>query len=574
MVTLAMLSALLFRMPQHPEMAHWEAQAERLIRKREVETSLRIDIGNVLVHWHYWKGDLAAATQITDILTQLIAHDRLSTLPQLHSMMNRAIHDWHTGEFEHALGQVHTGLALAAERGIHIADDRLIAQGVIASLSRDDLPTARQLLDQMKPLLQGGRRLAMSHYHHLSSNYHLIAGELEMARQHSEIAVKLNQEVGTPFPVGLASITLAQIHFEQGEHAQATTLLAEAGKIAHAIHSRTLELLFELTAAWFEFQQKHDEAALAHLRKGLALQQTMGFQNIPGWRSSIMKPLLLKALDNDIKVAFVQRLILKRGLHTDAPPQASEKWPWSVKIYTLGRFSLIIDGQPLQFSGKAQQKPLELLKALIALGGREVNKDQLIDALWPDAEGDKAQRALDTTLHRFRKLVGHEQVIQLHDRKLSLNAQICWVDIWAIDRLLGQIKALPDSSSESSNQATQLQQRLISLHQGSFLNGDNEPACINSYREQLHNRLLNRLNLLGQYWEKQADWSCALTIYQQMLEIDNQQEMIYQHLIICYQNLRLTAEAMATYERCCNALSIHHGISPSAKTLALYQSLH
>ena len=573
MVVLAMLSALLFHMPQHPDMARWETHAERLIREDDIDTPMRINIGNALAHWQYWKGDLAAATRVTDILTQLVEHDGLATLPRLQSVINHAIHHWHTAEFDHCLDLVTAGLALAAETGIHIMDDRLMAQSVYASLSRDDLPTAGRFLDQMKPILQGSRRLAISHYHYLSSNYHLIAGDLEMARQHGQIAMDINREVATPFPEGLACITLAQIHFELADWEQAAALLNKAGEIARSIQSRTLELLYELISAWFKHQHRQDEAALSHLRRGLALQRKTGFLNIPGWRGSIMKPLLLKALDNDIEVEFVRRLIRKRGLLTDAPPQASEKWPWPVKIYTLGRFSLIVDGQLLQFSGKAQQKPLELLKALIALGGRGVSRNQLIDSLWPDTEGDKAQRALDTTLHRFRKLAGYEQAIQLQDRKLSLNARLCWVDTWAMERLLGQIEALPGQASKSREQAVKLQQQLISLHKGRFLSGDRETACITSFRERLHNRLLNRLGLLGRYWEKQADWNRALTLYQRILEMDDRQEAIYQRLMICYRSLGLIGEAMAVYERCRNTLFTHHGISPSAETEALYQSL-
>jgi len=286
-----------------------------------------------------------------------------------------------------------------------------------------------------------------------------------------------------------------------------------------------------------------------------------------------MKPLLLTALEHDIEPEFVQRLIRKHDLRTDAPPQASERWPWPMKIYTLGRFSLLIDGRPLQFSGKAQQKPLELLKALIALGGREVSKDRLIDTLWPDTDGDKAARALDTTLHRFRKLIGYEQVIQVRDRKLSLNAQLCWVDIWTLERLLGQTQALLGQASQDCEHAVKLKQQLISLYQGGFLSGDDEPDCIIGYRERLHHRYLNRLGLLGSYWEKQTDWQQASTLYRQILEMDDRQEPIHQRLMVCYRNLGRIADAIAAYKRCRETLFAHYGTSPSAETEALYRSL-
>lgn len=571
MVVLAMLGGLLFRMPQHPAMGRWEAHAERLLRDEEVDISLRMDIGNVLVHWQYWKGDLAAATHTTDILARLVDAGGSATLPRLLSAMNHAIHDWHTADFDRCLNIIDSGLALAAQMGIHIMDDRLMAQSVYASLSRDDLPTVRRLLDSMKPFLQNGRRLALSQYHYLSSNYYLIAGDLEMARQHGQMAVDINREVGTPFPEALASFTLSQIHFENGEQEPASNLLANASRLARDIQSRTLELLHELTAAWFTLQQRQTETALSHLRRGLTLQRKMGFLNIPGWRTSLMKPMLLKALENGIEPEFVQQIIRKHNL--DAPPQASEQWPWPVKIYTLGRFSLLIDGRPLQFSGKAQQKPMGLLKVLISLGGREVSKDRLMDIMWPDTEGDKALRALDTTLHRLRKMIGHEEVIQVMDRKLSVNPRLCWIDLWAMERLIGQAEAILAQASKDCEPAITLQRQLVSLYKGSFLSDDHEPACINGCREHLQNRYLNRIGILGNYWENRKQWNHAATLYLQILETDDRQEPIYQHLMVCYRNQGRIAEAIAVYKRCCEALFSHYGITPSAETETLYQTV-
>ena len=49
-------------------------------------------------------------------------------------------------------------------------------------------------------------------------------------------------------------------------------------------------------------------------------------------------------------------------------------------------FELVRDGQPVKFTGKAQQRPLDLLKLLLALGDIDVDSQQLTAALWPDAD--------------------------------------------------------------------------------------------------------------------------------------------------------------------------------------------
>ena len=109
-----------------------------------------------------------------------------------------------------------------------------------------------------------------------------------------------------------------------------------------------------------------------------------------------------------------------------------------VSIFTLGRFSLLLNGKPAEFGRKAPQRQLELLKAIVALGGREVSTTSLMSALWPDVDGDVAQRSFDTTLHRLRKILNDRRVLVMKEGKLSLDGNYCWVDVWSFERLLGQ----------------------------------------------------------------------------------------------------------------------------------------
>src|SRR5206468_1742383 len=114
---------------------------------------------------------------------------------------------------------------------------------------------------------------------------------------------------------------------------------------------------------------------------------------------------------------------------------------WPVRIYTLGRFQVLKHSQPLSFARKVQRKPLALLKAVIALGERGAREEQLCEALWPEAEGDAAHFALTSAIHRLRRLLGHEAAVVRKDDEVSLDAHHCWVDVWALERLLGRAEA-------------------------------------------------------------------------------------------------------------------------------------
>lgn len=108
-------------------------------------------------------------------------------------------------------------------------------------------------------------------------------------------------------------------------------------------------------------------------------------------------------------------------------------------VRTLGDFRVEIDDQPLVFARKAQQKPLDLVKAIVAFGGRHVSADKLCAALWPDSEADAAQNALRATAVRLRKLLGYEDALVVQEGKLSLDEGLVWTDVAALVRTLALV---------------------------------------------------------------------------------------------------------------------------------------
>ena len=105
-------------------------------------------------------------------------------------------------------------------------------------------------------------------------------------------------------------------------------------------------------------------------------------------------PVLLRR-KSDRDPRFQERL--KPGVGV-SPSFTDEGYNWPVKIFSLGRFALLHHGQPLDYGRKVSHRPIVFLKALIALGGRDISSSRIASALWPDADGDNAQRSFDTTL--------------------------------------------------------------------------------------------------------------------------------------------------------------------------------
>lgn len=236
-----------------------------------------------------------------------------------------------------------------------------------------------------------------------------------------------------------------------------------------------------------------------------------------------------------------------------------------VDIYTLGRFSLVKAGQPLHFNRKAKKKPLYLLKAIIALGGRGIPKEMVADALWPDSEGDKAAQVLATTLHRLRKLLEIPDVILLDQGCFSINRELCAIDIWKFERLCGAADQLW-MKKDSLPTAKKLAQEAIGLYKGNFLAEDSHVPWTLVQREKIRSKYVRCVGKLGYYYEKHDDFESAVECYQKSIEVNGMDEEPYRRLMACYNRMGRKAEALSVYRQCRSILTTVHGLNPSHDT--------
>jgi DNA-binding SARP family transcriptional activator len=284
-----------------------------------------------------------------------------------------------------------------------------------------------------------------------------------------------------------------------------------------------------------------------------------------------MARLAVRALGAGIEVAYVRDLVGRRRLTPDEPPVEVEGWPWALRVHTLGRFALVRDETPVRPAGKVQKMPMALLQALVALGGREVAQARLVEALWPDAEGDAGHRALATTLHRLRQLVGHDGAIVLRGGHVSLDPRVVWVDAWAFERLAAQAEAAERRGDRPS--AAWRMEEALALYRGPFLAGDAGVPWAVPLRERLRRRFLRQVALLGRHWAHAGEWTRAVECYEKGLEVDDLAEEFHQGLMTGYRKLGRRAEALAAYRRCRETFAATLGIAPSPETEALHRAL-
>jgi len=326
-----------------------------------------------------------------------------------------------------------------------------------------------------------------------------------------------------------------------------------------------------LARAYHAFTNGNEEEGIECLRSAMSLGREKG----SGVPDSLCPPIKADACsqahEQGIEMEHVRWLIRTMGLKPEAPSHISEDRPWPVKIFTLGGFSLLIDGKDMDFHPKVQRRPLEMLKVIIASGEREVGKMQVSDMLWPDADGDMAYRSFATTLHRLRHLLGDEKTILLSDGKVSLLPHTCWVDAATFEHMLSQAD---DATKQGDKRmAVDLFEKAVALYKGPFLPEDAAKAWSISYRERLRNKFIRAVEKLGCLFEEGGDLDRAIECFDRGLDVDDLAEGFYQHLMLCLVRLGRKSEAIGVYSRCQKNLSAILGIEPSQKTEGIYKSL-
>ena len=407
--------------------------------------------------------------------------------------------------------------------------------------------------------------------HHLGNLLYRAAdrGDWISAVEHGARTMKYLDEMGSIFQRLIWEIPLSWALSELGRLDEAHQHLRVSKTLMNETGSWCYHALIVLAEANLARLEGRPEQYHQFLRQGFGLAaDNFAMGRLAFWIPTAGAPqLCADALANNIETDFVNAYIREYPL--SPPHNHPEVWPWRIRIRTLGQFEVIRDGQPITFSRKLPRKPINLLKAIIAFGESNIPLRKLCDALWPDEQGDAAQRSLEVALHRLRKILGHDHAVIVEDRMLSLNSDLVWTDVGALERI-----PTPEMGTGArGEEALREVRHMLGLYVGSFLPGDTDAIWTVSRRERVRARVARIVEVMGQNCEEVSDWEAALQWYRKGIEADDLAETFYQGSIRCLTQTGRRAEAMALFRRLRQTLSVTLGVPPSEKSNDLYQYL-
>jgi LuxR family maltose regulon positive regulatory protein len=560
----AMLVATMSHQPQHPMLPACADRAMTILYD-DLEPNDVVTAGTYLLHYYCNVNcDAPNSMRVIARVGPLLDRPELAPFKRVVWLSRYARYCSFRADFETASRSFNQALEIIEKEGLGIHAPVVQTHKLLMSMTLMDASVARSLVAKLEPAMNPGRRIDRAILGLVQSWIALQDGDVGEALRYGQSGLRIASEAGAVTIQALCMLSLAAASSDQRDVTTARGYIDQARSRVPLSAARLVEHFALMLEARAAFDLGDIDTSRECLRSALGIAKREEYVNV-SWHPRQLSWVCEFALDQGIEVGYIQTMIRRCGVLPPSPDV--EAWPWPVKIYTLGRFSVEIDGGPLSFPGKSQKKPLDLLKALIALGGREVDFTALMGILWPDATGD-AQKSLEMTLSRLRKLLGHNDSVLMQEGKLSLNPHLAWVDMWAFERSLSAAGGAIGDSGFDADRA----QRAFALYKGRFLASEPRAAWMQATADRLQAKFIRLVLMLGRRLEA-TSWEQAAHVYERGLELENLAEELYQRLMVCHRERGRVADAMNVYRRCRDNLSIILGIAPSSETAALFNAL-
>ena len=281
----------------------------------------------------------------------------------------------------------------------------------------------------------------------------------------------------------------------------------------------------------------------------------------------IFTPLLVTARDQNWEGTYAARLLESLGL---ARVQSHPGFRLSVE--TLGNFQVKKGSEAIPPKGWRREKSRQLFQLLISYRHSPLDRDQICESLWPEADIATAQRNFKITLNTLYQVLeperdsGSDSAFIVRDGTtytLRLNADL-WLDSEQFARAARE--------GVKTNSAPYLE-KAVNLFRGEYLPDSLYETWAAEEREFLSALFLEAADKLCDHYIQSEKYTEAIDLCQRVLAKDNCWERAYRHLMTAYNYLGDRGQLARTYQRCLQTLKDELDVSPSQETQELYKKL-
>ncbi len=220
-------------------------------------------------------------------------------------------------------------------------------------------------------------------------------------------------------------------------------------------------------------------------------------------------------------------------------------------IVTLGRFAVLLSGEPVPLAAWQSRKARDLLKVLATRRGRPMTREAAAEALWPEEDPQLLGNRLSVALSTIRKVLDPrrryppDHYVAADARTIALRPDHIGIDLIEFLRVADQAIDLMARGDRAAAIGPLRSAR--QLYAGDFLEEDLYEEWAVEAREEARSRLLTVLRLLALLAAERGDDESAGQYYGQLLEREPYDEDAWLALIAGQLRLRRHGEARRRY---------------------------
>lgn len=294
-----------------------------------------------------------------------------------------------------------------------------------------------------------------------------------------------------------------------------------------------------------------------------------------GRRAQEMLQELVKYPHLDIKQRAKQLLLQVEGKEIIPqerillnPPQEKTQENELAIVYCFGNFEVLgkDDYQPVQWK---TSKAKELFAYLIKNSNKTINKEKILEDIWPDMDPEQTSKWLHTYIYQIRKVLknfGIRKGLIYEHKGYRLESQRVVCDVDKFEYIINNYQL-----EEKENQLKYLI-KAINLYRGEYLEGCYSKWIIEE-KHRLEGLYLLALERLAERYIEDKEYHQAVDCLNKMLKTAPLLEKAHEMLMIIYEKMGDRIAAITQYENFHQTIKSELGIEPRTQMKALYNKL-
>ncbi len=277
-------------------------------------------------------------------------------------------------------------------------------------------------------------------------------------------------------------------------------------------------------------------------------------------------PLLLHAREAGISVAYVEQLLAALGL------TALELHPgYQLRVQTLGPFRVWRGAEAIEAQEWRRENARLLFQLLLTHRHQLLDRDQIVEQLWPGSDPETALRDFKVALSTLFKVLEPERKAGALSAYVTRDGTLyglrphadLWLDAADFEQHLLAGDRLFAHDLES---ALAHYRQALALYQGNYLQEYPYAEWCSEERERLLALYLRAADRMAQALAQRGQWEAAIDVAEALLARDNCWEAAYRLLMTAHAHLGNRPQALRAYQRCVECLRAELDVAPSEET--------